>query len=286
MQSEKEMNKFSTKIKIAFLFLVGHCSMVAGQSNVQILSALTANAGNNTGHCPNDSVKIGGNPSANGGKKPYTYSWQPTAGLGSPTSSNPNVSPSSATNYTLTVTDSVGTTAVAIVNVASYTLPVVNAGPDLSILSGTNTQLQGSGAVTYYWDPTQTLINQNSATPIALPVNTTTYCVAGVDANGCVNYDCMILTVIPSDELIVYNSFSPNNDGVNEIFYITNILKYPESKLEVYNRNGKLVFEESPYLNDWNGRIDGTDLPCATYYYILYPGSGQAKIKGAVTIIR
>ncbi|HEY4800298.1 MAG TPA: gliding motility-associated C-terminal domain-containing protein [Bacteroidia bacterium] len=280
------MSRFSNKIRIALLIFVGACSMAAGQSMNQTLSAVSANAGSNTGNCPGDSVRIGGNPSASGGKKPYTYSWQPTNGIGSPTSPNPNVSTTSATNYTLTVTDSVGSTATSVVNVTSYTLPNVNAGPDLSILSGTNIQLQGSGAVTYYWDPTQTLINQNSANPIAEPIATTTYCISGVDAHGCVNYDCMILTVIPSDALIIYNSFSPNGDGVNETFYITNILKYPESKLEVYNRNGKLVFEESPYLNDWNGRIDGTDLPCATYYYILYPGSGLSKMKGAVTIIR
>ena len=266
---------------ICIVLLTSHFSLLTSFSQ-----SLSANAGPNTGNCPGDSVRIGGNPSATGGKSPYTYSWQPTTGLDFPNSPNPNAFPSSPTDYTLTVTDSTGTTSVDVVNVTNYSLPVVSAGPDLTILEGTNIQLQGSGAVIYYWSPTQTLYNQNTATPIAEPADTTKYCVVGIDGNGCVNYDCMFLYVIPSDEFVIYNAFSPNGDGDNDIFFIGNILKYPESKLEVYNRNGKLVFKESPYMNDWNGRVDGTDLPCATYYYILYPGGGKSKKQGAVTIIR
>jgi hypothetical protein len=47
-----------------------------------------------------------------------------------------------------------------------------------------------------------------------------------------------------------------------------------------------MVYQASPYNNDWNGKISGVELPCATYYYILYPGSGKPKRQGAVTIIR
>ncbi|MBI4931784.1 MAG: gliding motility-associated C-terminal domain-containing protein [Bacteroidetes bacterium] len=254
--------------------------------NAQSFVPLSANAGNNTGICPNDSVQIGGNPSATGGTPLYTYSWQPTSGLDFPNSPNPNAFPSTPTDYTLTVTDAVGNSSVDIIFVDTFPLPNVSAGPDMTIIEGTNTQLLGSGAVNYYWYPWQTLYNQNSANPIAEPSDTTIYCVGGVDGNGCANYDCMVLFVIPSDELVVYNAFTPNGDGLNDVFYIGNIQKYPESKFEVFNRNGKLVYQASPYLNDWNGRVDGVDLPCATYYYVLSPGSGKSKMQGAVTIIR
>jgi hypothetical protein len=133
-------------------------------------SPLTANAGANTGVCPNDSVTIGGNPSASGGTPPYTYLWQPAAGLNSPNSPNPKAYPSSPVNYTLTVTDAAGNSATDIVNVTLYSSPIVNAGSDQTILEGTYTMLQATGAVNYFWTPTQTLYNQNSATPIAEPI--------------------------------------------------------------------------------------------------------------------
>lgn len=252
------------------------------QSHIPLL----ANAGSNTGVCPNGTVKIGGNPSATGGILPYTYLWKPANGLNAANTANPNASPSSPTNYTLTVTDSAGSVSSAVVNVTIYALPTVNAGPDQTISQGTTAQLQASGAIHYYWSPTQTLTNQNTATPTAEPGSNTTYCVAGADIHGCINYDCMTVDVLPSDTIVLYNAFSPNADGNNDVFYLGNLSAYPENKIEIYNRNGKMVYQASPYNNDWNGKIDGVELPCATYYYILYPGNGKSNKHGSVTIIR
>lgn len=272
------------ELRIVFFFVFFCFSCFA--LNAQLLTALTANAGSNTGVCPGDTVKIGGSPSATGGTPPYTYSWQPATGLDFPNAPNPDAFPSAATDYTLTVNDGAGNSSFDIVNVTIYSLPAVNAGADQTILEGTNTVLQASGAVDYYWTPTEPLFNQNSANPVAEPNTTTVLCVLGVDGNGCTNADCMTLYVIPSDTILIYNSFSPNGDGLNDFFYISNIEKYTENKLEVFNRNGKLVYQKTPYQNDWNGRIDGVDLPCATYYFILTPGKDKSKMQGAVTIIR
>jgi gliding motility-associated-like protein len=266
---------------VCTIFWFGLCSAHTGS-----LPPLIADAGPNTSVCPNDSVQIGGNPAALGGIPPYTYSWQPSASLDNPTAPNPNASPSSTTNYTLTVTDGAGNTATSVVNVLLFTPPAVSAGSDQTIVEGTTTLLNATGAVQYYWTPTTGLYNQNSANPLAEPVATTTYCVVGLDNNGCSGTDCMVLTVLPSDTLVVYNAFTPNGDGNNDFFHIGNILKYPQNKLEVFNRNGKLVFVRSPYQNDWDGKVDGVELPAATYYFILSPDNGKSKIHGSVTIIR
>lgn len=267
-----------------FLLFIFNFSFLLGNS--QSLAPLTANSGANTNVCPGDSVMLGGNPAATGGTPPYTYSWQPTTSLDLPNSPNPKAFPGTPTNYTLTVTDASSNAATDVVNVSIFTPPVVSAGIDQTILSGFNTSLTASGAMNYYWTPTDPLTNQNTANPTAEPVATTTFCVVGIDGNGCLDVDCMTLNVIDSDQLVIYNSFTPNGDGINDFFYFGNIQKYPENKLEVYNRNGKLVYQKSPYMNEWFGRIDGVDLPCATYYYVLYPGNGKEKINGAVTIIR
>jgi gliding motility-associated-like protein len=247
---------------------------------------LTAHAGSNTSVCLNDSVQIGGNPSATGGKPPYTYSWTPAATLNVSSAANPYAFPSSTTPYTLTVTDSTGSTAVSAITVSVLPLPIVIAGPDQTIIGGTSTQLQASGAVNYFWSPVTNLSSQNSATPTADPGASITYCVAGVDAKGCVSFDCTEIAVIPSDTVIIYNAFTPNGDGANDVLYIGNIQRFPNNTIQVFNRNGKLVFQESPYKNSWSGKIDGEELPSATYYVVFDKGDGAGKAHGAVTIIR
>ncbi len=88
------------------------------------------------------------------------------------------------------------------------------------------------------------------------------------------------------DQLVIYNTFTPNEDGINDVFYIENIEDYPENKIDIYNRNGNVVYSSSGYSNNWDGKYYGNDLPAATYYYILNLGDGSKEIKGDLTIIR
>jgi gliding motility-associated-like protein len=74
--------------------------------------------------------------------------------------------------------------------VTVFQAPVVDAGPDIQVCSGTPVTISGSGAVSYVWD--NGLINGNTWTP---PVGIVTYHVIGTDANGCTDTSDMILTV-------------------------------------------------------------------------------------------
>jgi gliding motility-associated-like protein len=249
-------------------------------------SSFIVDAGPDTGVCLGGGpVQIGGAPTASGGVPPYTYSWSPATGLNNPAIANPTAFPSIPTTYTVTVTDSNGTR-VDSVKVDLYSSPAVDAGPDVTINEGERAELQGSGAVTYYWYPSATLNYAGSPNPDAEPVITTTYYVMGIDGNGCVGYDSVRVTVIDGDRLYFYNTFTPNSDGDNDTWYIGNIFKYPDNKLWIYNRYGKLVFIAAPYLNNWDGRNFGEDVASGTYYYILDPGNGDPLVTGNVTIIR
>ncbi|NAS32510.1 DUF11 domain-containing protein [Flavobacteriaceae bacterium R38] len=93
--------------------------------------------------------------------------------------------------------------------------------------------------------------------------------------------------------LIIYNEFSPNGDGVNDFFQIDCISRFPNNKLEVYNRWGNIVFEQRNYDNTWDGTSNGratinTDrqLPVGTYYYILDLGDGSQPRAGWLYINR
>ena len=86
--------------------------------------------------------------------------------------------------------------------------------------------------------------------------------------------------------LIIYNTFTPNNDNVNDTWHIENIDLYPNNFVEIYNRNGNLVFNAEYYQNDWDGKYDGKELPSASYYYLINLGEESDVFKGYVTIIR
>ena len=262
-----------------FSFLIFNCEA----------QTLTANAGAAASLCMGDTMKIGGNPSATGGTPPYTYAWLPVTGLDFTSISNPNAFPTVATNYTLTVTDSTGATDTNIISITiKLPPPPVSVGANQTIKAGSITTLHATGIsiVQWVWSPTAGLSNANISNPVAEPGSTTTYCAAGIAANGCASFDCLIIDVIPSDTIIIYNAFSPNEDGVNDVMYFGNIQHFPANSVEVYNRYGKIIFQASPYKNDWDGKIEGTDIPCATYYVVFDPGDGSKKRNGAVTIIR
>ena len=76
-------------------------------------------------------------------------------------------------------------------------------------------------------------------------------------------------------EPIVYNAVSPNNDGLNDFFYISGLRDiFLNYKLEVYNRWGRLIWTGDNSKPDWNGKAENAvgndDAPGGTYYYILH----------------
>src|SRR5690554_1521465 len=87
----------------------------------------------------------------------------------------------------------------------------------------------------------------------------------------------------------ISNGVSPNNDGLNDFFTVTNLDAYPNNKLMIFNRWGDQVYESSPYENDWNGQnntggIGGEELPAGTYFYILELDDDQDPIKGYIEL--
>jgi gliding motility-associated-like protein len=88
------------------------------------------------------------------------------------------------------------------------------------------------------------------------------------DANGCVSSSTVDILIFP--EIKIPNGFSPNADGRNDSWIIDNIQQFPESRVEVYNRWGELLFASPPgYPTPFDGKYKGKDLPVGTYYYII-----------------
>ena len=76
--------------------------------------------------------------------------------------------------------------------------------------------------------------------------------------------------------------------GVNDFWIIPGIESYPESELFIYNRWGDLVFEVSPYMNEWEGQTNkgiagGNKLVDGAYFYVLNTNRGL-PIKGTIEL--
>jgi gliding motility-associated-like protein len=95
------------------------------------------------------------------------------------------------------------------------------------------------------------------------------------------------LTVNIFEALKVPNTFTPNNDGVNDLWTISGINNYPNCLVSIYSRYGGIVYQSKGYTKAWNGTAkNGANAPVATYYYLIDLGSTNKKISGNVTIIR
>ncbi|TAE61503.1 MAG: gliding motility-associated C-terminal domain-containing protein, partial [Bacteroidetes bacterium] len=82
--------------------------------------------------------------------------------------------------------------------------------------------------------------------------------------------------------VFIPNVFSPNGDGIHDLWVIENLLRYPQNELRVYDRWGRSVFSREGYQNDWGGE----QLPEGVYYYHFSPGPGVPLRKGTVTLLR
>lgn len=79
--------------------------------------------------------------------------------------------------------------------------------------------------------------------------------------------------------------FTPNNDGMNDYWYIPDLEQYGKLQVTVYNRFGQSVYKSDSYKNNWDGTWNGYPLPSAAYYYII-KSSTKGFIKGVVNIVR
>ncbi|HKC66644.1 MAG TPA: gliding motility-associated C-terminal domain-containing protein [Bacteroidia bacterium] len=94
--------------------------------------------------------------------------------------------------------------------------------------------------------------------------------------------------VYPPCKVTFANHFTPNNDGINDTWGISNTVYYPEFLLEVFDRSGILVHTQKHEYIPWEGTQLGLKLSDATYYYIFfYDEKIKSRYeKGSVTIIR
>lgn len=84
----------------------------------------------------------------------------------------------------------------------------------------------------------------------------------------------------------VPNIFTPNGDGVNDLFIVPCLSVDYTANLIVFNRWGDLVYESDSYQNQWDGTHNGAHLPDGTYFYIMRISATGEELQGSVEIRR
>ena len=83
------------------------------------------------------------------------------------------------------------------------------------------------------------------------------------------------------------NFFSPNGDGIDDLWRIREVERYAKCGVEIYSRSGQLIYSARPYQNDWNGEFEGKPVPQGSYLYLLdIDGDGNFDLNGWLYLAR
>jgi gliding motility-associated-like protein len=167
--------------------------------------------------------------------------------------------------------------------------PLVDAGPNKVLIQNNSTVLNATvigNVANLLWSPNYLLSNTTTLNPIATPLQSVTYTLAVTTAEGCFGTDTIAIKVLPN--IVVPNAFSPNKDGVNDVWSIPALAAFPTCIVEVFDRSGKVVYRSSGYQTAWDGTIKGKPLPVATYYYLIQLNDNflTTPLRGPLTILR
>ncbi len=211
------------------------------------------------------------------GTAPYHFVWNPSA----PDAAI--ITQLDSGNYFVHITDASGCSAdtnILVGNFGSIVKP--NLGADSSFCLPPNFILYAGNYSTYQWQSGSTI-------PIFPVKDVGEYSVTVTNSFGCTSADTVVLSFNCDSYINFPSAFSPNADGVNDVFrakYSLDLVKY---NLRIYNRWGELVFETSDVNEGWDGTFNNKPQPLSVYVwyaeYSFRDGKKNSKA-GNLTLVK
>jgi gliding motility-associated-like protein len=216
-------------------------------------------------------------------------SWQWNMGkAGTSSQQNPSQRFRDSGTYaiTLTVQDTHGCTDTATQTVKVYPIPQLRS-EEVPVAEGATVQLKPAYIATdahFHWSPGTYLSSDTAAAPFVHPLDDIAYRIDLTAAGGCTTSGNLNVKLVRKP--IIPNAFSPNGDGINDVWHITYLSAYPNCTVDVYNRYGQRVFTSTGYRTDWNGSYNSQPLTVGTYYYVIDLKNGAKPLAGYVVILK
>lgn len=274
-------------------FVTATSEVCSGTDSIRVNVILKpiANAGRDTIICNNTFAILNGSVTNNSG--PVNYLWIPSTDLQNPNAASTLVYPKTTrpVRYRLQVTDSYGCNFKVFDDVVvTMNGPVpAFAGNDTIAAMGLPHQLLGSGGVQYSWSPAHLLNNALIQNPFAVLQNDTRFYLTVTDALGCVGTSNVLVKVFKGPTYFIPNAFTPNGDGINDVFKAIAPGIKQTFYFKIFNRWGQLMFNTQNITKGWDGSYMGQPQPTAVYVWIIkgLDLAGQTvEQKGTVTLIR
>ena len=229
------------------------------------------------------------------------YKWTPSLWLDNPNIATPTSTPDSTITYKVSAKDSLN----CFKDEASVTLKVypkpaieITNGESITVQAGSSVKLltkNSADVITWKWSPGKWLSCISCSQPLAAPGDNITYRVTAANQGQCEAQDEITVSVICNNaNVYIPNTFSPNNDGVNDVFYPRGTGLYNINSFKVFNRWGQMVFSKGHIsANDpqygWDGTLNGVLLPADVYVYtmeVVCSNNITLPVRGNITLIR
>lgn len=152
--------------------------------------------------------------------------------------------------------------------------------------------LRASGGTYYEWQPASKVSNPVISNPyLTQHSGNQIFEVTVYSSRGCSSSKSILVNdfTYPSQQFLVPNAFTPNNDGLNDCFGVTKWGGAVRNfRMNIYNRRGQLIFSSNEVANCWDGKANGVPQPSGTYIYLIEASTDCESINrnGSIVLIR
>lgn len=204
-----------------------------------------------------------------------------------------------AGDYTFFVRDKLGCEEAIDITISEPPPIVVDAGPDQTVDLGNEANLNAnyspqspSNIIT--WNPDSLMSCMDCLNPMVLPAGTTTYTLTVMDPAGCMDTDSVTIFVSENRPLFIPNVFSPNFDGINDIFTIYGSPAVDRvALLRVFDRWGNMLYEGTDLSGQdptegWDGTFRNKNMQQGVYTFyadVLFVDNVNIIYEGDITLM-
>lgn len=223
------------------------------------------------------------------------FIWRPIQYLSPPTSPTPYVNaPPGTYNYQVITSSSTCQPDTDFIRITVAPKPILETGDDKTVSSGTTVDIYASSPdnVYYQWSNyLDSLVCDDCRITSLTATQSQTILMTVTNQYGCQTLDSVVIKIVDCDpsKVFVPNTFTPNNDGLNDQLFVRGIGIEKLEYFRVFDRWGQLMFDSNNLTSGWDGKTNGKPADIATYVYSMRGtcSNGQTVEKsGNVTIIR